>query len=72
MNIAKQCKTVSNFIEEHGEISQRDAYLLGVYRLSARIFDLKASGRNVTTSMREVTNSDGSVSRVAFYSFGEV
>lgn len=72
MEISKQCKTILEYMRNNGEISQREAYRLGVYRLSARIFDLKATGEPVITSVRTVTNADGSKSRVAFYRLAEV
>lgn len=72
MEISKQNRKVLEFMETRGEISQRDAYKIGVYRLSARIFDLKATGRQVITIRRTVTNADGTKSRVAFYRLAEV
>lgn len=71
MDISAQCAKVLEFMKAHGEISQRDAYHIGVYRLSARIFDLKAYGNAIITSRREVINADGSKSHVAFYRLSE-
>lgn len=72
MNIYSQNKRVFEYMKEHGEISQREAYKLGIYRLSGRIFDLKARGTAIVTTIRTVTNADGSRSRVAFYKLAEV
>ena len=71
-NTLTQCKRVKAYIVAHGEISQRDAYKMGIYRLSGRIFDLKAQGEHIVTEMRTVENADGSKARVAFYKFAEV
>lgn len=48
-------------------ITQRDAFKMGVYRLGARIWDLKAAGYKIKTLRQEVTNADGSTSRIARY-----
>jgi len=72
MNINTQNARVLEFMKEGGEISQRDAYKMGIYRLSGRIFDLKARGEKIITIMRTVENADGSKSRVAFYRLAEV
>lgn len=72
MNINTQNARVLEFMKEGGEISQRDAYKMGIYRLSGRIFDLKARGEKIITIMRTVENVDGSKSRVAFYRLAEV
>ena len=71
-NTRTQCKRVKAYIEQHGEISQRDAYKMGIYRLSGRIYDLKEQGERIVTEMRTVENADGSKARVAFYKFAEV
>jgi hypothetical protein len=41
---------------------------LGIYRLGARIYDLKDSGHNIRTDIIEVKNRFGDVSRIANYS----
>ena len=62
-----QCEKVLQYIDEHGEITQRDAIKLGCYRLSARIFDLKESGVRIDSFRRSVVNSDGSESTIGVY-----
>lgn len=60
---------VYNYMLNHGEISQRTAYMMGVYRLSAVIWVMKRDRKiPIKTEMREVINKDGSKSRVGFYS----
>lgn len=41
--------------------------LLGVYRLGARICDLRREGWEIVTRPKQVTNRDGSTSTVADY-----
>lgn len=59
---------VYNYMRTHGEISQREAIFLGVYRLSAVIFELKKELKPIKTELRVVTTSDGAKTAVAFYS----
>ena len=40
---------------------------LGIYRLGARIWDLKKKGHSVSTTLVDVTNRFGEVCRVAQY-----
>lgn len=40
---------------------------LGIYRLSARIFDLREKGHNIKTTTQAVTLSDGEKAEVARY-----
>lgn len=40
---------------------------LGIYRLSARIFDLRERGHNIKTTTQAVTLSDGDKAEVARY-----
>lgn len=59
---------VMNFMRAYGEISQRDGFNIGVYRLADVIFRMKKDGVMLHTDYRKVLNADGSTSRVAFYS----
>ena len=63
-----QTDKILRYMEVMGEITQRDAYRMGIYRLASRINDLRKDGVEIKTEMREVTNADGSKSRVAVYS----
>lgn len=59
---------VMNFMRCYGEISQRDGFNIGVYRLADVIFRMKKDGVLIHTEIRKVFNADDSTSRVAFYS----
>jgi len=53
-------------------LTRRDALLeFGCGRLAARINELRDAGEPIETEMIEVTNADGSTSRVAEYSLKE-
>ena len=72
MNKATQCERIIKWMQEHGEVTQRDAFLfLGCQRLASRIHDLKRQGHQIKTETREVTNSDGSKTHIAVYSLQE-
>lgn len=62
---------VIEYIAKHGSITQREAIKFGCYRLSGRIFDLKAIGLDIETELKTVRNSDGSHATIAVYKFGE-
>ena len=62
-----QHEKILDYLRANGEISQREAYFMGIGRLASRICDLKKAGYEIITEMREVTNADGSKSHVAFY-----
>ena len=72
MDISTQNNRILEILREGGEISQRDAYKMVIYRLSGRIFDLKKRGEKIITELRTVENADGSKARVAFYRLAEV
>lgn len=56
------------YLREHGEIEPLTALgELGIYRLGARIFDLREAGHNITTDRVEVSNRFGEACRVARY-----
>lgn len=68
---SNQKNKVIGFIREHGSITQRQAIPLGIYRLSGRIYDLiHDDGYNIITTMKTVTNKDGTKSRIAVYTLG--
>lgn len=67
---SNQKNKVIGFIREHGSITQRQAIPMGIYRLSGRIYDLIHGGYDIVTTMKTVTNKDGSKSRIAVYSLG--
>jgi len=60
---------VLEYIEEFGSITPLDALRdLGVYRLSARISDLRKMGYNIDTKMESVKTMRKKNCRVARYS----
>lgn len=68
MNKPTQTERVLGYIEEFGSITPLEAMQdLGVYRLSARIADLKADGYSFITDMVAVPNRYGGKSHVASY-----
>lgn len=60
-------KIVSYCKANNNQITQREALLLGIYRLASRISDMKRMGYWIAVEMIEVENADGSKSRVARY-----
>lgn len=61
-----QALKVRDYIEVHGTITPLHAWrVLGVYRLSARILELRRSGINVKTTLIKVRTTGA---RVASYS----
>jgi len=66
-----QCETVLNYIEEHGSITARQAYKLGIMRLASRISDLKKAGFDIKSDTVKVKCRDGSVSYVSRYSMNK-
>ena len=63
-----QIKRIDAYCRKNGnKITQREALLLGIYRLASRISDMKRMGYWIAVEMVEVENADGSKSRVARY-----
>lgn len=62
---------ILKYMEVHGSITQREAIYLGCYRLSARMFDMRAEGIPIITDMIEVKSTDGTTARIASYRLGE-
>ena len=59
------------YIREYDSITPLEAMRdLGVYRLSAVVFDLREEGYDIETTMVEVPNRFGSTARVARYTEG--
>lgn len=63
-----QNEKILAYIKNHIYITQREAITLGIYRLSARIADLRAEGHDIDSELKTVRNADGSRSRIAVYS----
>ena len=64
-----QCDRVLEYLKNHKGITPMDAWnYLGVYRLGARIWDLKHKrGVNITKYMVDVPNRYGETCKVAEY-----
>lgn len=62
-----QKQRILEFVRLHGSITQRDALALGIYRLGARIWELRSDGYPFKAVMERVQNRDGSFSWVARY-----
>lgn len=67
MTKTKQAEKVLRMIRQNGSITQRDAVNMGIYRLSARIYDLKKAGVSIRADLEPVKNADGSTSYIAVY-----
>ena len=62
-----QEQKVLNYMEKHGSITSLEAMKIGVLRLSARVYDLKARGHRIGRKMERVQNKDGTHSMIAVY-----
>lgn len=62
-----QNEKILAYIKNHIYITQREAFGLGVYRLAARISDLRQQGHDIRKNTIRVRNADGSKSSVAAY-----
>jgi hypothetical protein len=63
-----QATDVIEFIKKHGSITTKQATdILGCYRLSGRIYDLKKFGIQIEKEMITVPRRDGTNTRVARY-----
>lgn len=67
-----QCEQVLNYMRTHGNITARDAVnYLDIYRLSARIADLKADGYLIKSESVRKKNGKGEWKHYASYSLVE-
>lgn len=62
---------IVQFMKQHEWITQRDAYSMGIYRLGARIWDLKNNGVPIKAEYVKVTNADGTKTFIARYSLAK-
>ena len=64
-----QCEKILDYMQEHGGITQLDAYLdIGCWRLASRISDLKKRGYPIKREIIKVQNRYGESVAVAKYS----
>ena len=67
-----QCERVLEYMEEFGSITPLQAMRdLGVYRLGARIFDLKEKGYPIESRLQAVPNRYGKKSYIKKYSIAK-
>lgn len=62
-----QTEKILEFMDKVGDITQRDAYEMGIYRLASRINDLRKAGVEIESTMKTVVCRDGSTARIAVY-----
>jgi len=63
-----QNERVLEYLKQHKGLEPMTAWLeLGVYRLGARIFDLKKMGHNIKSTSIDVWNRWGEKATVAYY-----
>jgi hypothetical protein len=63
-----QCERLLDYLTEHERINPLMAWReLGIYRLGARIFELKKDGHQITSRLIDVVNNLGEAARVAEY-----
>ena len=73
-----QADKVIEFINRNGSITQKDANILGVFRLAARVYDInnsldpKYAGIHIVAEPDEELNQDGEMVKFARYRFAEV
>lgn len=65
-----QCEAVLEFMRVFGEITQKDAYNMDIYRLASRISDLKREGYEIKTEYKEVDTRYGKT-KIAVYRLQE-
>lgn len=65
-----QCEAVLEFMRVFGEITQKDAYGMDIYRLASRISDLKHEGYAIQTEYKEVDTRYGKT-KIAVYRLQE-
>lgn len=67
-----QCQRLLRYLQDVGPVNPLDAWIeLGIYRLAARVDDLRKQGFKVCSRRTVVTNRHGEKFRVATYSLGE-
>ena len=64
-----QNKRLLSHLQKGNSINPLEAWQkLGIYRLSARVFDLRDSGHEIDTTRKEVNNQFNEIINVAEYS----
>lgn len=71
-DLGNQRERLLAYMRERGPITQKDAMLLlGIYRLGARILELKKAGYDITSEWITTTNRFGEECRVKVYALRE-
>ena len=76
MKTRTQADKVIEYINRYGSITQKDANMLGVFRLAARVFDINNStdpkyrGIHIIAEPDEELNQDGELVKFARYRLG--
>lgn len=66
----KQTDRLLEYLQEHRRINPLEAWRkLGIYRLGARVFDLRAAGHTIHSERVSVANQYGEKCRVASYRY---
>lgn len=70
MTKKKQIDKLAKHLKEHGSITALDAFrLYGIYRCSARIFELRENGYQIDTERIAIVNRYGEKIHTARYIF---
>lgn len=68
--MSPQCRSVLAYLMEHKTINPLESWeRLGIYRLGARVFELRQRGHDIFTYLTPVTNRWGRTVRVAVYHY---
>lgn len=66
-----QCERLLEHLQKHGSINPMQAWRkLGIYRLGARVFDLRQRGHKIGSSREKVVNQFGEQCLVSKYEYG--
>lgn len=66
-----QEQKIMEFLKKNTCITQRDAFRMGIYRLGARIWDLRNNGVPINSEYVRVENADGTHTYIAQYSMAK-
>ena len=66
-----QTEKILQYLKDHGSINPGEAYnKLHIYRLGARILELRREGHQIETNLVSQKNADGETVRYAVYTMG--
>ena len=65
-----QCERLRDYLIARGSVTPMEAWsILGIYRLAARIHDLKRAGHPISSGQTTVANAWGEKFRVSRYTY---